>query len=201
MRNHWHDVGVVFAVGIGAVALSTRTEISSYQFVMLLNLVALLLHQFEEYRLPGTFPGMVNRVMYRSTAPDRYPLNTNTALIVNVFVGWTLYVLPIAVGERAVWLGITAMTVSVGNIIAHTILFPVKGRMLYNAGLATCWLCFVPCVFLLVDGMNRDYVTTLTDVIIGVVVGTVVNVVGVVKPITWLASTDTTFVFTQQQVE
>lgn len=201
MRNHWYDIGGVFAVCIGTVALTTRNMLPSYQFVMLLNLVALLLHQFEEYRLPGTFPGMINRVMYRSTAPDRYPLNTNTALIVNVFIGWTLYVLPAIVGERAVWLGVAAMFVSVGNIVAHTILFPVKGRLLYNAGLVTCWVCLAPCVYLFIDCMNRDYVVKSTDMMVGASVGIVINVLGVVKPISWLAETNTTFVFAQRQVK
>jgi hypothetical protein len=52
-----------------------------------LSLISLFLHQAEEYRYPGYFPGMVNLVMFASPQPDRYPLNTNTALIVNVVIG------------------------------------------------------------------------------------------------------------------
>jgi len=61
----------------------------------------------------GTFPGMINSAVFKSPWPDRYPLNANTSLYVNVFVSWTSY-LPAAIfAERAVWLGMATMTVSI----------------------------------------------------------------------------------------
>ena len=50
-------------------------------------MLALLVHQYEEYEDPGFFPGQFNGGVLHSEQPDRYPLNTNTALIVNVPIG------------------------------------------------------------------------------------------------------------------
>jgi hypothetical protein len=111
------------------------------------SLVTLFFHQLEEYRIAGTFPGMINHVMFHSEMPDRYPLNSNTALIVNVVIGWLFYFLAALLGEKAIWLGLAIILVSLGNFIAHTFPFNIKGKTLYNAGMITSWIFFVPCIY------------------------------------------------------
>jgi hypothetical protein len=144
LRLHWFDLGAGLAIAAAWYAFSR--PLSPLTFLLWLNLIALLLHQFEEYRLPGTFPGMLNRVMFASSRPDRYPLNTNTALIINVFVGWTVYLLAAMLGEQTVWLGIAAMLVSLGNVLAHTLLFNIRGKTWYNPGMLTAVVLFAPLV-------------------------------------------------------
>ena len=103
-RKHWFDIGGALSVVVIASVFANRGSISLYQLAIWLNLAALFFHQMEEYRIAGTFPGMVNRVMYCSNRPDRYPLNANTAFFVNVFVGWGSYFLAAVFAEKAVWL-------------------------------------------------------------------------------------------------
>ena len=93
LRKHWYDVGGFFSVVVSSYVFLNHNNLTKYQTLMWLSLVALFVHQLEEYRIAGTFPGMVNTVMYNSKLPDRYPLNTNTALYINVFVGWSFYFL------------------------------------------------------------------------------------------------------------
>ncbi|HRP17208.1 MAG TPA: hypothetical protein PL128_04360, partial [Ginsengibacter sp.] len=93
LRRHWYDLGGALAIITLPLVYSFRAGLSDYQLLMWLNLVTLFLHQIEEYRLPGTFPGMINSAMFHSDTPDRYPLNTQTSFIVNVSIGWTLYLL------------------------------------------------------------------------------------------------------------
>jgi hypothetical protein len=110
MRLHWFDVGLALAAVVGAVLLIIPLDRLS--LILWLQLIALFIHQAEEYRYPGYFPGMLNTTLYMSTKPDRYPLNTNTALLVNVGVGWLVYVLAAVLGEMALWLAIATMLVS-----------------------------------------------------------------------------------------
>src|SRR3712207_3983899 len=97
MRNYrdtWFNVGAVLAMAIaGALALSHR-RLSRSRLFSALNLVALMVHQFEEYGFPGYFPGLLNAGVFKSDKPDRYPLNANSALIVNATVGYPFYLLP-----------------------------------------------------------------------------------------------------------
>lgn len=196
MRQHWFDVGLVLAIGVSfAVFFTTLSPIS---LLLWLSLIALFLHQFEEYRFPGYFPGMVNLALFASKQPDRYPLNTNTALIVNVIVGWFCYVLAAVLNERALWLGIATMLVSVGNVIAHTVLFNLKGKTVYNPGMATAVLLFLPIAvsfFRLVLHVNR---ATSLDWIVGVGLGIALNYIGIVKLIDWLKDEQTDYIFPQR---
>lgn len=198
-RRHWYDLGGIFAV-IVIVYVGFAKDLNSYDYVVWLSLVSLFFHQLEEYRVVGTFPGMVNRVMFKSNCPDRYPLNTNTAFYVNVVVGWTTYFFAALFGERAIWLGIATILVSLGNTVAHTVIFNLKGKTLYNAGLATCWLFFVPCIYFFFLTIHQDHLATITDYVIGIPLGIIINVAGILKLVQWLADTNTTYIFEQRNL-
>lgn len=195
LRNHWYDLGGFFALIILGYLGAFHSTLPPYQLLMWLSLVSLFLHQLEEYRIVGTFPGMVNRAMFNSSQPDRYPLNTNTAFIVNVVVGWGAYLLAALLGVHAVWLGLATIIVSLGNLIAHTFVFNIKGKTFYNAGMATSWLFFAPCVYFFFQIVHVHELITTTDYVIGISLGVVLNVVGILKIITWLADKDTTYIF------
>lgn len=137
LRKHWFDVGGALAAGLLAWVYAYYPSWSAFSLLLWLSLISLLLHQVEEYRWPGYFPGMTNRMLYRSSQPDRYPLNTRTALIVNVVMGWGSYAAAAVAGSRLPWLGIATLLVSAGNVVAHTLLFNWKGRTWYNPGQAT----------------------------------------------------------------
>ena len=195
LRNHWYDIGGVLVLIILLYLGAFHSTMTHYQLLMWLSLVSLLFHQLEEYRIVGTFPGMINRAMFKSDMPDRYPLNTNSAFIVNVTVGWSAYLLSAVLGEHAVWLGLAMIIVSLGNIIAHTFVFNIKGKTLYNAGLATSWLFFAPCVYFFFKVVHGEDLITTTDYLIGIPLGVGLNVFGILKMITWLADKDTTYIF------
>jgi hypothetical protein len=200
LRKHWYDLGAFLSVVVSIYVFIRHDSLTNYQTLMWLSLVALFLHQLEEYRIVGTFPGMVNSVMYNSKMPDRYPLNTNTAFHVNVVVGWTSYFLAAILGEKAIWLGIATILVTLGNIIAHAIVFNLKGKTIYNAGLVTSWLLFMPCVYFFVSIVNNSNLASKTDYYIGVPLGITLNVVGILKLIDWMADKKTTYIFSEKNL-
>ena len=195
LRKHWFDIGGGFALLI-LIGLSINWRFAtSYAILIWLSLASLFLHQVEEYRWPGTFPGMINKVLFKSDFPDHYPLNSNTSLLINVGIGWFFYLLAAVVGTNAVWLGLATILVSAGNVIAHTILFNIKGRTIYNAGMLTALMFFVPCIYYFFHVVYHDHLITVTDYLIGVPLGVVLNVVGVLKMIDWLKNKDSPYLF------
>lgn len=132
--------------------------------------------------------------------PDRYPLNTNTALFINVVVGWAFYFLAAILAERAIWLGIATILVSVGNIVAHTIVFNIKGKTIYNAGLVTSWLLFVPCACFFLSIVYSDHLATSADYYIGIALGITLNIAGILKLIDWMANKDTIYIFNDRNL-
>ncbi len=200
IRKHWFDIGGIAGLIILVVLLFEYQKLSNYQLLMWLSLISLFSHQLEEYRIAGTFPGMVNRVLFNSDLPDRYPLNSNTSLIINVFLGWSIYLFAILAGDKLIWLGMSTIFVSLGNIVAHTFVFNLKGKTLYNAGLISCWLLFAPCVFFFFKIINQEHLATRADFMIGIPLGIAINIFGVLKPIKWLANRNTRFVFEKKQL-
>ena len=157
--------------------------LTSVRGILCLSLMALFLHQAEEYRWPGNFRVMLNTVLYKSTWPDRYPLNARSALLVNVGMGWTAYALAAVLCEHALWLGIATMLVSAGNVVGHVLLFNIKGRTLYNPGMATAVVLFAP----LVGWFFWEIMTTgrasVWDYVIGIPLGILLNlsIVGIIR--------------------
>lgn len=195
-RYHWFDFALLLTVTL-AVALYI-TQPRGMTLLLWLSLGSLFLHQVEEWRYPGYFPRMVNKAMFNSDLPDRFPLNANSGMLVNVVLGWGGYVLAALFWKHAMWLAIATILVSVGNIIAHTFIFNIKGKTFYNPGLITSWIFFVPITYRFFDDVISQKLATPLDWSIGVVLGIALNYFGVYRMIIWLADKNTPYVFPQR---
>lgn len=195
LRNHWFDLGGILAGLTILFLVICRTRLTDYEILMWISLVSLFLHQLEEYRIVGTFPGMINKVLFKSENPDRFPLNPNTAFYVNVFLGWGSYLLAAILAEKAIWLGIATILISLGNTIAHTLLFNIKGKTFYNAGMVTSLILFAPICFFFFKIITVEGLVTITDYVAGILLGIVFNVVGVLKLIDWMKNINTKYLF------
>jgi hypothetical protein len=198
LRLHWYDLGMGLAAATGAMLLIARPQ--GLSLLLWISLISLFFHQAEEYRFPGTFPGMMNKLMFASTEPDRYPLNPNTALIVNVAVGWLSYFLAALLAGRAIWLAVATMTVSVGNFVAHTFLFNIRGKTRYNPGMLTAVLLFLPisaCFFYVVI---KNAMAPPLDWIGGILLGIALNYLGILKLIDLLKNRSTRHVFPPRNI-
>jgi hypothetical protein len=69
---------------------------------------------------------------------------------------------------------------------------------LYNAGLATSWLFFVPVVYFFFAIAHGERLITLYDYMIGISLGIAFNVVGILKLIDWMKDRDTPYVFSKR---
>jgi hypothetical protein len=198
MRLHWFDIGLGLALITGGILV--QLKLNPLSLLLWVSLISLFLHQFEEYRYPGYFPGMMNTVMFSSKQPDRYPLNTNIAFIVNVFVGWLSYFLTAVFGERVLWLGIATILVSVGNFIVHTFLFNIKGKTLYNPGMFTAIVLFLPIAAYFGYLLIKGNLATPIDWIVGVILGVALNFIGILKLIDWLKDENTRYIFPKRSL-
>jgi hypothetical protein len=194
-RQRWYQVGLGIAIVLLLGLPFWRDHLSSFRTLLTISFMTLLVHQAEEYQFPGYFPRMINTVLFDSRRPDRYPLNANTAWIINVWLGWGLYILAIVFGEHAVWLAIATIVVSAGNVFAHGVLFNVRGRTFYNPGLLTALLLFLPLIVFFFVYTARHGLLDPANLIIGIIIGMAVNYVGIVRTITLLARSDTPYAF------
>lgn len=194
-RKHWYQAGFLLALGLGVVLALQYKQFSCFRLLLMVSFMTLLLHQFEEYQWPGYFPRMINTVMFKSKTPDRYPLNTNTALLINVGLGWLLYILAIVFAEQAVWLAIITITISAGNFFAHTFMFNLKGKSHYNPGMFTSIFLFLPMTIYFFIFLATHSLLHVNTLVIGLVLGAIVNYFGILRLITLLGRKKTKHVF------
>jgi hypothetical protein len=136
MRKNWYYVGgglfIVLAIGLAIF----WNYMSVLQGLMWISFMALLVHQFEEYAWPGGFPAVMNIAWQPSAEgkPDRYPLNQQSALFVNVFFAYPFYILPI-IFPNMIWLGLAQVLFGMAQFGVHGIVINRKMGSIYNPGL------------------------------------------------------------------
>ena len=92
------------------------------------------------------------------------------------------------------------MMISVGNFFAHTFMFNIKGSTWYNPRTATAVILFVPIAIWFFITVRVNSLATYKDCLGGVSLGIVLNYLGIVKLIDWMADRNTTYVFGNYQL-
>lgn len=178
MERHWFDVGGVLGIALAAWLIVAGSGMTTVALLLWLSLLSLFAHQVEEWRWPGWFPGMLNVVLFRSSDPWRFPLNVRSGLVVNVVVGWVAYLLAALLAERALWLALATILVSLGNCVLHLGVIPARGRMPYNPGMVTSLVFFLPIVVWFAIAVLPDM--SVEAIFGGIVLGLVLNIGGVI---------------------
>jgi hypothetical protein len=194
-RQRWCQVGLILAGIVLCVVAVERQQLGGVRILLCVSLITLFIHQFEEYRLPGYFPRMINTTLFDSREPERFPLNANTALIINVLLGWSLYVLAIAFADKALWLATATIVVSAGNVVAHLVLFNVKGKTRYNPGMASAALLFVPMTIGYFAYLQQHQLLRPDSLVVGICVGALINYFGIFKLIGILSDKESPYPF------
>jgi len=200
-RRHWYEVGALVAVGAAVWLVFGWHDMGVLQRLLLLNFIVLLIHQYEEYGWPGGFPWIHNEVVAPSGGPgDRYPLNQNSALFINV-VGWAFCFLP-TLFPNQLWLGLAMVLFGFGQLIYHGVVTNRKFKRLYNPGLATVVLGFLPLgIWYLVEVYSKSTVTLgdwgFAVVYLGCFIGVVMQLIG----FRILAAKDSPYPFAPEEME
>lgn len=140
-RRNWYYIGGILFVALSFLMGFWGSLFSRIQVILIFSFMAMLVHQFEEYALPGGFSSITNIVMFgEKKAPDRYPLNANQCWISNVLLTYPFYIIPVFF-PKLIWLGLAQVMLGMLQIFAHGIVENMKLKSLYNPGLgATVFL-------------------------------------------------------------
>lgn len=142
-RDNWPRVGAAVAMGMGGAMALTHRRMSAPQLLSAMNLAALLVHQYEEYEDPGYFPGQFNGGLFHSDRPERYPLNSNVAMIINVPLGYAFYALPVVFPKKR-WFGLAPVLFGFGQAVGHGLVFNRLAHDRYSPGFLASLLLHAP---------------------------------------------------------
>ena len=143
--RHWYTVNLIFVPILGGLILKWDI-FEMQQKLVLLNLIFLLVHQFEEYGFPGGEPMIMNYVLQGSAIPDRFPLNQFSAMFTNVFTGVILYGLPVLFPD-VIWLSMGPMLFNLGQLFVHGVMTNKIMKRVYNPGLGAVVFLHLPVSF------------------------------------------------------
>ncbi|MGN0202593.1 MAG: HXXEE domain-containing protein [Candidatus Cryptobacteroides sp.] len=144
--EYWYYIGAAAGCAALAAAFILKEQIHYLSFLALLNFAVINFHVLEEFRFPGGFPKFCNTMFAckNSPAPERYPLNRLSAILVNWGTALVLYLIPVFFPE-CIWLGLAPILFgAVAQFIMHAIYNNILLHRLYNAGLGCVLLGHIP---------------------------------------------------------
>jgi hypothetical protein len=155
-RRHWYDAGL--GAALAALVCGVLVDLDVLQQILLLSFVVLVLHEFEEYGWPGGIPTFMNEVMRPGGPPDRYPLNQNNSMVINVFAAYPFYLLPIFVPD-VIWLGLAPILFGFLEVLLHGVAGGIKAKALYNPGLLTVVPWLILGIWYLIEVYHQGVIT------------------------------------------
>ena len=143
-RRYWYVIGGILFVALAfTMGLWGCEHLPRIQSILIFSWMAMLIHQFEEYALPGGMPSITNMAAFREKeAPDRYPFNSQ-CFICNVFLCYSFYILAICFPD-VIWLGASQVLCVLVQLGAHALLINFSLRDFYNPGLASTVFLQIP---------------------------------------------------------
>lgn len=117
--RYWAAIGGVLFVGLAFFVGIWGSWLPTMQRYMVLFFMALLFHQFEEYVFPGGFPAAANKGLFGEKENlNVYPLNELSAVTVNVFCVYPLYIVGIFCYQW-IWYDIFIAYFTMAQVLMH----------------------------------------------------------------------------------
>lgn len=199
LRKYWQDLGLVVAASVGVYLLMGWDAIPEVERLLWLSFIAILVHQFEEYRWPGYFAGLFNGLIFKSDHPERYPLNTQSAMIINLVIAYVFYLVPVFF-PQVVWLGLAPIFMGFFQFIWHGIFANRKAKTIYNPGLFAVVFLHIPIGAWYIQYIISTDMVTLLDWMIGTFYFVVAVYILIVKGNLWLKDENSRYAFSRQQL-
>ena len=200
-RRNWYYIGGILFVVLSFCMGFFGQLVSHIQLILIYSFMALLVHQFEEYGLPGGFPALFNVIMNGETqAPDRFPQNSNLAMVVNVPLAYSFYIAALLF-PGAIWLGLATMFFGLSQILFHGIVINRSLKSFYNPGLAACIFLHGPIGIYYIWYVAANGLAGPWDYIGGILATILAAVVIVVLPVKAFSSRNAKYPFSREEME
>jgi len=141
LEKNWSHAAPFLALFSLAFLFSFRGEMDTALFLIWLQTPVYLLHQTEEYILPGGFLAYFNRKVLGSDRED-FPVGLGFSLWINVLIIYLAFPASAIVATHfGLWLGLWTAYFSILNAASHVGMF---FRFGYNPGFAVSALLNIP---------------------------------------------------------
>lgn len=198
-RDHWYYFTAVAFVASTFVMGFFGHYFSHIQVILIYNLMALFVHQIEEYILPGGGALFINVALYGEKVHyDRFPGNKMSMAWVNT-LAYPFYLSAIIFPDR-IWLGLAQSFFGFVQVLGHGLYMNIKANTAYNPGVASALLLHLPIgVYYIAYVQDRQLVTG-SDVLCSVaaLLGAMLSIIAL--PILAFRRRDSPYPLTKQEM-
>jgi hypothetical protein len=182
MVDNWQYFGIVVGIYLTIYLTVAVLPQSTLYYALLMLFPLYILHETEEYILPGGFPEFANkRIFHADRDDDLVPLDKLGIFWVNVGYVWLPIPLFTLLSLYDIRFAIWIPYYLIFQAIIHVVM-GIMGKKLVNPGLFSAWLVHVPVsiwilVMLHTSGYLASYVLNIY-VLIGLLVNLIFPIVG-----------------------
>lgn len=201
IRNHWYHFTIFIFVGLSFfIGFYGHTKLSSIQIILMYSLMALSIHQFEEYVFPGGVSPVINKATYKEDDDyDHYPGNTLSICIVNISA-YLFYVLAI-IFPQLIWFGLATMLFNIMQVFGHGISMNKALNTWYNPGMFTSFSLFAPISIYYIIYIYNEHLINIYTWIVAIITFFIILVVTIILPVQTLKNRNTKYVISDWQIE
>lgn len=200
-RNNWYKLTIIAFIALSFfMGFWGHTILSPIQVILTYSLMALLIHQFEEYVLPGGGPIVINKATFgEKTNFRRYPGNLHSSMIVNNSA-YLVYIAAI-IFPQLIWLGLGTMFFNLFQLIGHGIQMNKALKTWYNPGLLSVVFLFIPIsIYYMIFVVNNGYVSGW-DWLFGAIAFLALILLTTILPVQLLKDKNSPYIMSECQVE
>jgi len=199
-RNNWYYLTIIaFVILSFYMGFWGTARLSHIQTILMFSFMALLVHQFEEYVLPGGGPIVINKIYYGEKENfRRFPGNLQSTMIVNTSA-YVFYIAAI-IWPQFIWLGLGTMFFNLFQFIGHGIQMNREMKTWYNPGLATVIFLFIPLSIYYMVFVVTNHLLTGWDWLGGALTFIIATILTVILPVQGFKNANSPYEMSQWQV-
>lgn len=139
-----------------------------------------ILHEFEEYLVPGGLPDFFNKKIFKVKKKDVVPVDKPAIFWINIILIWILLPLGGLLSLINIEFGFWMLYFLIFQAISHVIL-GIKGNRLLNPGMISSWFIHVPfAIWMLNLLFSKGLITNHINVhlLIGILANAILPIIG-----------------------
>lgn len=179
----WLYVIIILSTILGTYLIINFKNLDFMTIGVILSIISLTLHVFEEWKFPGGFFYMYNKKNDKEKINrlDRYPMNQLTDMITNfvpILFGFVTVFININHIFSLMWLFLAVMEVFIHTKIGIGLKHGYKEygkKTIYNPGLFTSWFCFLPSAIIIIYSFFRIEMPSIIDFILAIILTLVMS--------------------------
>lgn len=177
VKDNWQRSAILVLIYVLACLVPLYSRLDLIEFMLLLSFPLYLVHEIEEYILPGGFSSFFNRNLLKVNPEDKIlPVDREVVFWINLIYIWLMIPIFSGLGLYNLKFGAWIPYFFFFQALSH-LAMGVKGKMILNPGIRSSFLLHVPYSILMIHLLVEKDVLTNPYINLYMFIGLLFNLV------------------------